>query len=61
VNKLEMAEYLAETEPSVKFGMQTRQYWVNAYMRRKKADLERLLERRTSPEYDKIAKQIGAS
>ena len=56
-----MAEYLAETEPSVKFGMQTRQYWVNAYMRRKKADLERLLERRTSPEYDKIAKQIGAS
>jgi hypothetical protein len=58
--KIEMATYLAETEPSVKFGMQTRQYWINAYMGKRKAELERLLDRRTSPEYNNIASRVGA-
>lgn len=61
MNKIEMATYLAETEPSVKFGMQTRQYWINAHMRRTKVDLERLLDRRTSPEYAAMAKSAGCA
>jgi hypothetical protein len=59
VNKIEMATYLAETEPSVKFGMQTKQYWINAYMRERKAKLEQRIERRTSPEVVARLASIG--
>lgn len=54
--KIEMATYLAETEPSVKLGMQRKQYWINAYMRMTKAELERKLDRRTSPEYAAVCR-----
>lgn len=56
-----MATYLAETEPSVKFGMQTKQYWINARMRMPKAKLEQLIDRRTSPEYAAMAKLAGCA
>jgi hypothetical protein len=47
MTKREMAELLADNEPSVAWGMQTRTYWINAYMRRSKADLIEVLDRLT--------------
>ncbi len=44
-----MAEFLADTEVSVTLGMQTRTYWVNAYMRLTKAELTAKVDRRTDP------------
>jgi hypothetical protein len=46
--KREMAELLADNEVSVQWGMQTRTYWINRYMERRKAELEALLERLTA-------------
>jgi hypothetical protein len=49
MTKSEMANYLADTEVSVKLGEQTRTYWVNAHMRKTKAELEKMVDRRTAP------------
>lgn len=40
VTKKSLAEKLADAEVSVQTGEQTRAYWVNAWMRDSKAELE---------------------
>jgi hypothetical protein len=55
--KVEMAQYLAENEISVRMGIQRKQYWVNHYMTWRKADLELMLDAATSPNADE-AKQL---
>lgn len=47
--KLEMAEMLADNEYSVQHHLTPRQYWINAYMRMRKAELVELLEKLTDP------------
>ena len=47
--KLEMAEMLADNEYSVQRKITPRQYWINAYMRMRKAELIAKVEKLTNP------------